>query len=317
MLAGGTLEGRLVDDAGQAVGGARIDLTAVRGTLDRTTVTADDGTFAFAAVPAEVLLSIARPDAIDRVVLRKRIEVEEGKKKVVEITLPKARDAVRVTVVDDRDQPIDVAQVTLLSLDPEAPLRRTLFTGPEGAVNVRDAAGMPIRVEIDAPGWARAVYVYQEAPDEIRVEMKRGVVVEGRVTAVRGRTYVSGANVTLLADGARKMKLTDADGWFRFRDVSPGEVTILVDHAQYAASEVALTVVSTGRADRPFEVPAIDLAERGAIEGEVVDLDGKPVVGARVALGVAPAYLPVGTFAARRGRHRFARALQVAIGAGR
>jgi hypothetical protein len=49
LYAGGSLEGRVVDENKRPVGGARIDLVALRGTLERSTVTADDGTFAFAA----------------------------------------------------------------------------------------------------------------------------------------------------------------------------------------------------------------------------------------------------------------------------
>lgn len=38
----------------------------------------------------------------------------------------------------------------------------------------------------------------------------------------------------------------------------------------------------------------MDLSAPGDVEGEVVDTDGEPVAGARVAVDVAPAFLPVG-----------------------
>ena len=62
-----------------------------------------------------------------------------------------------------------------------------------------------------------------------------------------------------------------------------------------ASVEADVTVASTGRSDRAFDVEAIDLAEPGSIEGHVLDAEGRPVAGARVGIGVAPAYLPVGT----------------------
>ena len=80
LYAGGSLEGRVVDENKRPVGGARIDLVAIRGTLERSTVSADDGSFAFAAVPKEVALSVARPDDTLSVALREEVSVGEGEK---------------------------------------------------------------------------------------------------------------------------------------------------------------------------------------------------------------------------------------------
>ncbi|MEY2935654.1 MAG: hypothetical protein RL033_6403, partial [Pseudomonadota bacterium] len=43
-----------------------------------------------------------------------------------------------------------------------------------------------------------------------------------------------------------------------------------------------------------FELPPIDLTEAGSVSGRVVDADGEPVRGARVGVGVVPAFLPAG-----------------------
>src|SRR6185436_7154861 len=77
-----------------------------------------------------------------------------------------------------------------------------------------------------------------------------------------------------------------------FADVSPGRVHVTVSHPEYAAVDLDVTVVSTGRADRSFEVDPIDLADPGSIEGVVVDATGAPVAGARVAVGVVEAVVP-------------------------
>ncbi len=53
LHAGGSLEGRVVDAEGRAVSGARVELAATHGTLERTTKSSSDGSFAFAAVPQE------------------------------------------------------------------------------------------------------------------------------------------------------------------------------------------------------------------------------------------------------------------------
>lgn len=311
MRAGGSIEGKVVDERGRAVEGVRVDLTAVRGTMERTTMTASDGTFAFAAVPEEVLLSFARPEDPSRIVLRKSVEVEEEKTTRVEITLPGEREGVRVKVVADR-APVDAAQVTLLSLDPAAPFRQTLFTGSEGTVEIGDARGLDLRVVVEAPGFTRAVQTFDRAPAEITIELSRGVIVTGRVTAIRGRKYLSGASVTLVGDGRRAGALTDGEGRFSLADVAPGPARLIVSHPEFAKAELDVTIERTARADRPFELADVDLPEPSAIEGEVVDPAGRPVSGARVAAGVVPAYLPAGALPEgmavtdRKGRFRLA-----------
>jgi protocatechuate 3,4-dioxygenase beta subunit len=294
LLAGGNLEGRVLDERGRPVAGARVDLTATTGTLERMTVTAGDGTFAFAAVPAEVVLSVARPEDLSTIVLREAVHVGEGERKTLVLELPARRNELRVVVKDDSGVPVDAAQVTILSLDPKTPLRRTLFTGPDGAMTVPEAAGLAIRVLVEAPGWARELRTLEAAPELLSITLARGVVVTGRVTAVRGRRYVSGASVLLVSDGSRKTALTDAEGAFAVRDVSPGTARVIASHPEFADLELTVEVKLTGRADRPFELPDIDLPEPGSVEGEVVDDQGRPVSGARVAAGSVPAYLPAG-----------------------
>ncbi len=294
LLAGGTLEGRVVDGSGRGVSGARVDLTATRGTFERTTFTATDGTFAFAAVPAEVTIGVARPDDLSRIVVRTTVEVEEGGKKSVEIVLPGLREAIRVAVTDDSNRPVEAAEVRVLSVDPNAPLRQTLFTDADGAVTVADARGLDLRIVVDAIGWAIQAKSVEKAGEKIAIELSRGVIVVGKVTVVRGRRTLEGASVTLVSEGRRASALTDADGVFRVKDVAPGPIHLIASHPEYANGEADAVVTSTGRADRPFELPPIDLAEPGSIQGEVLDPSGKPVRGARVAAGIVPAYLPAG-----------------------
>jgi protocatechuate 3,4-dioxygenase beta subunit len=295
LLAGGTLEGRLVDSAGRGVSNARIDLTAVRGTLERTTITASDGTFAFAAVPDQVIVSAARPDDPSKLVVKKSVEVPEGGRAKVEITLPAPRDALRVVVRDDSGRPVESAQVSVLSVDPNAPLRQTAFTGSDGSAAIEDARGLDLRILVEAPGFAVAVRSVEHAGERVQIDLARGVTVEGKVTTVRGRRPLEGASITLISEGRRSFALSDRDGAYRMRDVAPGPVHVVVTHPDFATAELDTTVVSTGRSDRAHELPAIDLAEGGGIEGEVLDAQGKPAVGARVAAGIVPAFLPLGS----------------------
>lgn len=294
LLAGGTLEGKVVDSSGRGVSGARVDVTATRGTFERTTFTATDGTFAFAAVPAEVSIGVARPEDLSRIVVRKTVEVAEGGREKVEIALPGLRDAVRVVVEDEDGRPVEGAQVSVLSLDPSAPLRQTQFTDAEGAVEMPDARGLDVRIIVDAIGWALAQKSIDKVGETVKIKLSHGVLVSGKVTAVRGRQALEGASVTLVSEGRRAAALTDRDGVYRVKDVVPGPVHVVVSHPEYANGELDATVTPTGRSDRAFELPTVDLAEPGSIDGEVLDPGGKPVRGARVAIGIVPAYLPAG-----------------------
>lgn len=295
LLAGGAIEGRVVDASGRGVSGARVDLTAARGTLERTTLTATDGSFAFASVPEEVIVSVARPEDPSKLVVRKTIEVPEGGRTNLTVELPAPRDAFTVSVVDESGRAVDAAQVAVLSLDPSAPLRQTVFTSSDGKATIADARGLELRVVVEAPGFGVAVRQVAKAGDKIEIALSRGVLVEGSVTSVRGRRTVEGASVTLVSEGRRFAALTNKDGIYRIKDVAAAPVHIIVAHPDFANAEATATVTATGRADRAFELPTIDLSEGGGVEGVVTDAQGKAVQGARVGAGVVPAYLPAGT----------------------
>ncbi len=294
LLRGGSLEGRVVDERGFPVSGVEVEVVAERGTFERSTITASDGAFAFAAVPDKVLVSVARPLDRARIALRKRLDVEEGERKRVELVVPAPRDPVRIVVVDDRAVPVELAEVRATSLDPAVPLKSTLFTDSTGGVELSDARGLPLRLVVEAPRFARLESSVDAAPGEIKLALDPGVLVTGRVTAVRGRRAVAGAVVTLRVGAQRSSTMSDADGAYRFGSVPATHVELSFSHPDYAEAHASADIERTTRADRPFELPAVDLAEPGEIQGEVVDDHGRPVEGARVTIGIAPAYLPAG-----------------------
>jgi protocatechuate 3,4-dioxygenase beta subunit len=293
MEGGGTMEGTVVDEVGLPVAGARVEVAAALGTTNRSATTADDGSFSFPTLPADVWVTVARPTSPYRAVVRQRLAVPDGKHIEVKLTLPAPRGEIEISAEDDSSRPVRMAQVSALSLDPDRPLRETAFTDEAGRATIKDASGLPLRVVLEAPGFARWARQFDAAPASIRVEMSSGITVEGRVTAVRGRRDVEGASVELVAEGHRKNAITRADGTYRFDDVSPGRVHLTVSHAEYARVELDVNVTPTGRADRAFDVDPIDLPDAGAVEGKVVDFSGAPIAGARVGLGVVDTVVPV------------------------
>lgn len=296
LLRGGSLEGRLKDERDRPVEGAEVEVLAEHGTFQRATVTASDGSFAFSALPREVIINVRRAENPSRVAKRVPLTVEEGKRETLDITLPALRDPLALTVLDDEGHPIELAEVSVLSLDPAAPLRSTGFSDGSGKLEVADARGLALRISAQAPGFARQALVLAagDTRPELELKLQRGALVIGRVTALRGRRGVEGAVVSVSFQGLHKTATTDEDGEFRLADVAIGPVKIHVSHPDYAEADASATVDNPGRRDREFELPDIDLEEPGGVEGEVLDERGDPVVGARVALGHAPSYLPAG-----------------------
>jgi hypothetical protein len=293
MLAGGILAGRVRDDRGTPVEGAEIEVASNRTSLVRVLLTKGDGSFELTGIPSDVVVSVRRSPADRRVVLRKTIDVPEGKRTELELELPKVRDPVRI-VVTGNGESLELAEVTVLSLDPNVPLRETLFTDSDGMAEILDARGLSLRLVVEAPGFPRRAVVLEDAPDSVPVALEQGVIVEGTVTAGRGRSWVDGARVSLIFEGSRRVTLTDAEGRFKIADVAPGTVHVTVSHGEFATAELDVTVTRPTRADRALTLDPIDLVEPGSVEGDVVSAEGEPVSGARVAVGLVPTFLPAG-----------------------
>lgn len=289
---GGTIVGRVLEEDRTPVAGARIELAATGGSLERVTIAADDGTFTFASVPDEVLLSVARADAPADVAARIVVSVPEREKRDVEVILPKVRDSVAIHVADDRGYPLSRVEVRALSLDAAVPLRRTLFTSDDGDVEIYDALGLPLRITLLRPTKSPLVEAVESAPAKLSYVMNPGIQGRGRVTGKGGRDKVEGATVTLYTESGARRARTDQDGEFIVDDLAPGRVRIVVAHADYASAEVV--TAAAGDPDHPADFGSIDLSPAGSVEGVVLDSNDDPVPGARVAKDSVPTYLPLG-----------------------
>lgn len=289
LHAGGTLEGRVVDAQNRPVSGARVEMSATRGTLARTTKTSSDGTFAFVAVPHELSLDVYASDDDLSPALRTQAAVSDGERRDVVLTLPAARDAVLVRVRDDRGYPIASAEIAIASLDPSAPLRQTVFTDGRGEATLPNARGMNVRLETSAPGHAPNQTTLDAAPAELDVALGAAATVTGMVRASRGDPLVDAEVVFSMDSGVRHLR-TDAHGAFSAADLAPGAARVVVRANGYATVERAITVP-----DKSLAMGAIDLASEGVVEGEVRNFRGDPVQGAHVARGTVPVFLAVGT----------------------
>lgn len=287
---GSRLVGRVVDPSGRPVPRARVRINALRGTLVRVLLARSDGTFEVSALPREISIALARPEEPTRFVARKVLLLEPDQRREVELVLPKAREPIRWSVVGERDEPIELVQVTLASVDPGVPLRATRFSDEFGRVTIDDAAGLSVRVTARAPGFVGFSQQLTAAPEEQTIRLKRGVWVQGKVTAVRGRREVAGARVTLSSGSFRDSTTTNERGVFDFREVPEGSARIAVTHSEHARRSAEIAIEATGLEERAFEVSPIDLPEAATLIGRVVDSRGRSVSGARLALDFIPAF---------------------------
>jgi hypothetical protein len=294
MHEGGSLEGRVLDARDRPVEGARVVVSAMRGTLERATRSASDGTFAFASLPDEVSLTAGLESDDEQPDVRMSVSVPEGGKKEVVVRLPEPRGALSLTVVDERDHGVDAAQVSASSLSADAPLRTTAFTDRRGETALKRARGIPLRIEVSAPGHAPKIVSTQGDEPEVRIALSPAESATGEVVASRGRDAVADAEVTLYTDLGVRRTRTDTAGAFALGDLAPGAAKLSVSSAGFAPVSRSITIADSG-GRRPTEVPRVELSAEGVVEGLVVDTRGDPVAGARVARDHVPTWLLVGS----------------------
>jgi Carboxypeptidase regulatory-like domain/PDZ domain len=293
MREGGMLEGRVLDAHDRPVPHARVEVIAAKGSLERAIRTADDGSFAFASLPEAVILTASVSDD-DQPDARMAIAVPEGGRKDVVVTLPEPREALPVTVVDERGWPVAAAQVSASSLAPDTWLRTTAFTDAHGEAALSKAHGLALRVEVRAPSHAPRVVTADGTESALRIDLRAAERATGEVVAERGGDAIAGAVVTLYTDlGARRTR-ADAQGAFALAELAPGSARLGVRALGFAPTMRVVAIPdSDGR--RPFAIPRIELAAEGSVEGDVVDARGDPVAGARVAKDDVPTWLLIGS----------------------
>ncbi|MGO8998445.1 MAG: carboxypeptidase regulatory-like domain-containing protein [Polyangiaceae bacterium] len=293
MRAGGTLEGRVLDAGGKPVEGSRVVLAAARGGLERVARTASDGTFGFAAVPADVVLLVSPDDDGSPVEMRAQVSVPEGGKRSVTLQLPVARDPLPVLVRDDRGYPVATAQVTVMSLDPTSALRETVFTDAQGEAKLPRAKGLALRAEVSAPGHAPATVRADPTAATLSIALAPGESASGLVRSTRGDP-IADAEVVLYTElGARRTR-TEANGVFTISDLAPGSARLAVHATGFARVTRDVSIDPNG-GRRATTFDRTELARGGAVEGVVLDARGDPIAGARVAEGLVPTYLAVGS----------------------
>ena len=287
---GGSLEGKVVDVRGRPVSGAHVTVLATRGSLERVTRSGTDGSFAFAALPEAITVLVSRDEDVAQVAARLEVTVPEAGKKNIEVTLPESRPPLAVKVTGDRGAGLEAAQVSAVSLDPGEALRVTAFTDARGSAELANAKGLPLRVEVRASGRSPKVVVTTADTASLAVELVASESATGEVWANR-REPIEGADITLQTETGTRHARSDKNGHYVIGDVSAGPAHLRI-RAKGRAPAARDVVIEDRGGRRPTELPKLELAEEGVVEGVVLDSKGDPVPGARVAKDAVPTYLP-------------------------
>lgn len=292
LHAGGTLEGRVLDAAGLPASGARVAIAAFHGSLERTTMTGTDGTFAFASLPDTVSVTAFAEGGSSDLSAHVVASIPEGGRQTLTLQLPAARPPLVVHVKDDRGYPLDAVQISVGSLDPALPLRATSFTDARGEARVANARGLPLRLEARAPGHASKVIKVDVGAEALDIVLDLAESMSGEVWSARGGEPIVDADVAVTTEAGLVHAHTDAHGVFAVSNLAVGNTRVHVRASGYAPFEEGLAITSTS--SHAAILPRIELEEEGIVTGTVLDSRGDPVPGARVAKDRVPTYLAVG-----------------------
>jgi protocatechuate 3,4-dioxygenase beta subunit len=270
------LQGRVIDEAGEAVSGAEVGLTwqavleddprrSVGRPIERSAQSDAEGRFEIADAPrGEVRLTVRAQGFIP---------AEEPK-----LTLPRPGSAPELTFVLRRGARLE-GRVATRSGKPVSGVRIVVdpgaaFTDAEGLYVLDGLATGPQEVRVFHPEYkrrARTIAIV-EGTNRFDVELEDGVEVSGRVVDPDGKPVLA-AEVELVtldrSDLRRQRARTGEDGAFLLQPVAAGAYRLQATASGFAPEELARPVVV---ADRPVEGLEIVLRQGATVGGRVLGL---------------------------------------------
>ncbi len=275
----GTVRGKVVDRAGFPAARVLIELRAEREPHPRTAVTESDGAFEFRGTLGPVTLT-ASP--IDQPAARARATVVAGQ--IARVRIELAGDFVTLSgrVVDRSRFPITNVEISLLSLNPRAPVSKTTLSRSDGTFEITGLPPPPYRVTANHDRHApKKLGPVRKAGDPLRIVLDPAGTVRGSVVDDWSSEPVS-AEVSLKGSAGTKRTHTAEDGSFRFSRLGLGEYTVVVQSEAHVSATARVSVAASKTGVRPVTIRPIRLKPGGIISGEVVDALGRPTSDAEI-----------------------------------
>ncbi|MEZ5966737.1 MAG: sigma-70 family RNA polymerase sigma factor [Planctomycetota bacterium] len=251
---GGSVRGRVVDEAGRPVAGAsvyaeRAGDDSMSRAVGRRCDSDADGRFEVVDLPPDP----CHVYAFSRGFIRgSQPAVLPGGPELV-IRLERALTVAGRVVDAATRRPITEFEVRIAKAEElGAPwIRSVRFADPGGAWQASESrfvAGEPLHVEVSAAGYApaRTTMIASRTPaaDTGVIALTPGLTLRGRVRHADGEQPVAGARLALLRDGENTLvaqspstpsAVTGTDGTFELAHLAPGAVRLVVSHADHAS----------------------------------------------------------------------------------
>ncbi|MGE3164300.1 MAG: carboxypeptidase regulatory-like domain-containing protein [Planctomycetota bacterium] len=285
LEAGGGLAGRVVDDQGDAVAGAAVQLideySRAEGSSflesareSRTTIADTTGSFRFAAVPTGVYRLVVT-HAGHRPGSAKGLRVAADAESEVWVTL-EVGAVLGGVVLSPTGEPVADADVTVAT-DLRRPWRVDLRakTGGDGRFRFDTLTGQRVRLEFRHDDWAPHSEEVAPGEEDLAVVLGEGREVVGQIVDEGGES-IDGASVWLNRRGERtRHAKTDAAGRFRFAGLGPEPYELSARATGYLEYREALDAAVE-------DLGQVALGAAPLIVGKVLGPDQRGLAGARV-----------------------------------
>ncbi len=284
MHAGAELTGHVVDERGNGLEGIPVELRALTERLPRMSVTAADGSFSFRGVRGEVSVT-ALP--YDLPPARKSLSIGDEALLTVELALSSALYTLHGRVVDEGGFGVSGAMITVSSMSPQTPIRRSAKSEADGTFSVPALPEPPFELSAEHPAFGPAHLSELESTDDVRVIMSAGVTFLGDVLDDWTGDGLKNVRVRLVGPVTRDTQ-TRSDGTFVFRRAPTGTYDVFFSHPDYESQSRRIVLEPPRYVDRPQELDTVHLQPGGTVEGEVLDAQSEPVSNAEVTWGDPP-----------------------------
>jgi RNA polymerase sigma factor (sigma-70 family) len=297
ILDGGfELVGKVVDDQGRPLAGAKIGLGADRRIRHRhfpSALTDAEGRFRFGHVPTGALTVTAQssrcaPELVDAV-------IKQGMKPI-EFRLHPGY-LIRGRVINPEGNPLGGVTVEAVNWKGHSSLDWTTKTDAAGRFTWDSAPAEPVRLTLTRPGYTMLVQrEFLASKSETSVTMYpplriRGKVIDARTGQPIERFTVMHGNYYRFANPDGALRNVNWERWGSQDDFTGGQYEL--EYALPSVAAVAVRVEAKGykpASSEPFRMEAGDVGFDARLEpgvgpsGVVHGLDGRPLTGARVIL---------------------------------